>query len=65
MKDLWKIATPISTAAIILGIIWLANGCMERGERFKMECMRAGGSVVTTSQQDVCIAGGAVTRSKP
>jgi hypothetical protein len=66
MKDIWKIAAPICTAAVLLGIIWAINACAERGERFKVECMRAGGSVVSTSTQDMCLQGVSVTsKAKP
>lgn len=57
MKDLWKIAAPISTAAVLIAIIWAVNSCSERGERFKVECMRAGGSVVTSPNSDMCLQG--------
>ncbi len=66
MKELWKSAAPISCAAVILGLIWLVNGCMERGERFKTECMRAGGSVASTPSQDLCLqTGSTISKSKP
>jgi len=65
MNNLWKAAAPICTALVLLGIIWFVNSCGERAERFKVECMRAGGSVVSTTQQDMCLQGLAVTRSKP
>lgn len=63
MNNLWKVATPICTAAVLLGIIWAINGCAERAERFKVECMRAGGSVVATPSQDMCLQGTSVTKS--
>lgn len=63
MKDIWKVATPICAAAVLLGIIWAINGCVERGERFKIECMRAGGSVVSTPSQDMCLQGVSMTKS--
>lgn len=64
MKDIWKIATPACTAAVLIAIIWAINSCAQRAEAFKIECMRAGGSVVSTPSQDMCLQGSA-TRSKP
>lgn len=65
MNNLWKAAKPISFAAIVLGIIWGVNSCAERTQRFKEECIRAGGSVVSTSQDTMCLQGVAATRNKP
>jgi hypothetical protein len=65
MKDLWKIATPVCTAAVLIAIIWAINSCAQRAEAFKIECMRAGGSVVSTASQDMCLQGVSATAKKP
>lgn len=65
MNNLWKAAAPICSAIVILGGLWAMNGCSERNQRFKEECIRAGGSVVSTSQDTMCLQGVAATRNKP
>lgn len=65
MKDLWKVASPICTTAVLIAIIWAVNSCAQRSETFKIECMRAGGSVIAAPSQDMCLQGQSVTRSRP
>ena len=57
-----KIFLIAAQLCVVLAIIWWVNSCSERAENFKLECMRTGGSVISTPSQDMCLKGTATFR---